>query len=181
MDYDQIKNLSTQELTEYLKNEDLKLMGFWKARKSKAYENSIESYQVEDDSPTRSIIYLCTLGICAYNKLSSFHDTRDFLGYVIDNLEMFLEHGNVPKEMQEYYIDVFNRGNVRFLNDFLSRYSNEEGSSYNNKRGAYTKTTAIGKALSEKEENAYVSVLLLPALLALIYIVTIVVYFLFIK
>ena len=129
----------------------------------------------------KDILELCSIGICAYNKLSVLHTSKEFIKYVIDNVEIFLEHGNMPSIMQEYYIDVFNRGNVDYLNEFINKNNDKEGSSRSNSRGAYTKSTAVGRAFSEKENGAYASVLLLPALLALIYLVTIVVYFVFIK
>ena len=94
---------------------------------------------------------------------------------------MFLEHGNIPAIFQEYYIDIFNRGNVGYLNDFIMKNETKEGNSNSNSLGAYTKSTAVGRALSEKENGAFVSVLVLPALLALLYISAVVIYFVFIK
>ena len=137
---------------------------------------------INENGRNKDILELCSIGICAYNKLSVLHTSREFIEYVIDNVEMFLEHGDIPSIIQEYYIDVFNRGKVDYLNNFLSHnIENKEGSSNNLSRGAYTKSTAVGRAFSEKDNAAYASVLLLPALLALIYIVTVVVYFMFIR
>ena len=127
------------------------------------------------------ILELCSIGICAYNKLSVLHTSKEFIEYVIENVEMFLEHGNIPTIIQEYYIDVFNSGNVGYLNDFISKNEIKEGNSNTVSLGAYTKSTAVGRALSEKENSAFVSILILPALLALLYISAVVIYFLFIK
>ena len=165
----------------------------------------------------KDILQLCCIGICAYNKLSVLHTSKDFIVYVIDNVEMFLEHGDMPSIMQEYYIDVFNRGEVDYLNNFLSKNYDKSSSTRENSKGSYQKvlSTEAGRRFSQKEDNivdisnyqkdeddllkpydeetpvgksfskqksaAYASVLLLPALLALIYIVTVVVYFMFIK
>ena len=129
----------------------------------------------------KDILELCCIGICAFNKLSVLHTSKEFIKYVIDNVEIFLEHGNMPSIMQEYYIDVFNRGNVDYLNEFINKNIDKEGTSRSNNRGAYTKSTAVGRAFSEKDNAAYASVLLLPSLLALIYLMAIVVYFVFIK
>lgn len=168
---------------------------------------------INEQGRNKDILQLCCIGISAYNKLSVLHTSKEFIKYVIDNVEMFLEHGKIPSIIQEYYIDVFNRGNVDYLNSFLAKNYSEGGNSRANSRGSYQKvlSTAAGRAFSQKdneEDNinnnydewkpytdstaierafsknknaAYASVLLLPALLALIYLITVVVYFIFIK
>jgi len=136
---------------------------------------------INESGRNKDILELCSIGICAYNKLSVLHTSKEFIEYVIDNVEMFLEHGNIPSIIQEYYIDVFNRGKIDYLNNFLSKNTTKEGNSNNNSKGAYTKSTAVGRALTDKDNSAYASILLLPALLALIYLLAVVVYFIFIK
>ena len=136
-------------------------------------------YNINGDR--RDILELCSIGICAYNKLSVLHTSKEFIEYVIENVEMFLEHGNIPSIIQEYYIDVFDRGNVGYLNDFIAKNEIKEGSSNTNSLGAYTKSTAVGRALSEKDNAAFVSVLILPALLSLLYISALVIYFIVFK
>ena len=141
------------------------------------YDYLQSGYNINGDY--NNIIQLCAIGICAYNKLSVLHTSKEFINYVIENVEMFLEHGSIPKIMQEYYINVFNRGKVDYLNNFLNEQNNElENNGRGNRKGAYTKSTAVGRAMSEKE-SAFVSVLILPAMLALIYISAVVIYFLF--
>ena len=193
-------NVSTEELTEKLKYLDKAIQelhenGYYVVSDLADIEIidnkiTLESFKdkidyldsgINENGKNKNILELCSIGICAYNKLSVLHTSKDFIVYVIDNVEMFLEHGNIPSIMQEYYIDVFNRGKVDYLNSFLSKNIVNDGSSRSNSRGAYTKSTAVGRALSEKDSAAFASVLVLPALLALIYILTIVVYFVFIK
>ena len=126
-----------------------------------------------------NIIQLCAIGICAYNKLSVLHTSKEFINYVIENVEIFLEHGNIPKIMQEYYIDVFNRQKIDYLNNFMLLYNqSSESMGQNKSKGAYTKSTAVGRAMSEKE-SAFVNVLSLPAMLVLLYISIVVIYFVF--
>ena len=127
------------------------------------------------------ILELCSIGICAYNELSVLHTSKEFIEYVIENVEMFLEHGDMPSIIQEYYIDVFNRGNVGYLNDFIAKNSKKDENGRNNGLGSYTKTTAVGKALADKDNAAFVSVLILPALLAFVYMMAIVLYVVFFK
>ena len=134
---------------------------------------------VEEASNARkniAIINLCVYGICRYNKLNVPYYSKEFINYVIDNLEMFLEHGSIPSFMQEYYIDVLNRGNVDYLNNFIAKRNIEENGQEKGRR--ITKSTAAGRAFSDSEA-AFASVLILPAMLALIYISVVVIYFVF--
>ena len=189
-------NISTDELMERLIYLDRKLM---ELKDSGKYyvgdladieiingEVTIESFKNKYDylksgyninGDYENIIQLCAIGICAYNKLSVLHTSKDFINYVINNIEMFLEHGNIPNIMQEYYINVFDRGKIDYLNNFL-RNNDPKEQGRGNTRGAYTKSTAVGRALTEKD-SAFVSVLVLPAMLALIYISIVVIYFMF--
>ena len=195
---DYLINISIDELTERLKYLDKAMMelhqnGFFVVGdladieiinneiSMESFKNKVDylnsGYNVHGDR--QNILELCSIGICAYNKLSVLHTSKEFIEYVIENVEMFLEHGNIPDVMQEYYIDVFNRGNVDYLNSYLIKHPQEKsGNSRNNSRGAYTKSTAVGRALSEKE-NIFASVLIIPAMLTLIYISAIVVYYIF--
>lgn len=179
---------------------------------------------INEQGKNQNILQLCCIGICAYNRLSVLYTSKDFITYVINNVEMFLEHGNIPSAIQEYYIDVFNRGKVDYLNGFLSKNFDNTGTTRENSKGSYQKVlatdvgrsfsqkdseevnnniisldeyrnrknnkynpwepygeeTSVGKTLSRQTKTGFASVLLLPALLALIYIVTVVV-FMFIK
>ncbi len=229
---DYLMNIPTEELTERLKYLDKAIQelhdnGYYVVSDLAEIEIinneiTLDSFKdkvdylnsgINENGRNKNILELCSIGICAYNKLSVLHTSKDFIVYVIDNVEMFLEHGNIPGVMQEYYIDVFNRGKVDYLNSFLAKMYDKTGSTRENSKGSYQKelATAAGRAFSQKEEEdnyqknyddlakpyedetsvgesftqqktaAFASILLLPALLALIYIVAVVVYFVFIK
>ena len=170
---EEYKNLTTDEITNLLIKEDLELI--------ERHNNGLYGNNWADSNQNINIdiVRLCIMGICMYNKLSNINiNSREFIEYVIDNIEMFLEHGRIPNIMQKYYIDVLNRGNVDYLNNFLLKHGNEEKEGMSNSRGAYTKSTAVGRALVDKE-SAFVSVLILPAMLVLVYISVVVIYFLF--
>jgi hypothetical protein len=92
---------------------------------------------------------------------------------------MFLENGHVPKLMQEYYINVFSRMKVDYLNNFMLQYDNSNGNGKNNSR-VYTKSTAVGRAFSERDE-AYAKILILHAILLLVSLIAFFVYFIFFR
>ena len=125
----------------------------------------------------QDILEMCAIGICAYNHFETFYTSKDFINYLIDNLDMYLENGNIPSIMKEYYINVFLRGKVDYLSNFLNKYE----SSGNNKgnRKVLTKKTAIGEAFMEKD--AYARILLLPAVLVLVILIFIVVYYIYFR
>ncbi len=240
---DYLMNIPTEELTERLKYLDKAIQelhdnGYYVVSDLAEIEIinneiTLDSFKdkvdylnsgINENGRNKNILELCSIGICAYNKLSVLHTSKDFIVYVIDNVEMFLEHGNIPGVMQEYYIDVFNRGKVDYLNSFLLNYGENENTAgeisnskvytksteagrqaareererereernnivdindYRNRNSnlwkPFSGVTAIGRTFSKKKEAAFASILLLPALLALIYLVAIVVYFVFIK
>jgi hypothetical protein len=132
-----------------------------------------------DKGDKKDILEVCSIGICAYNKFERYFTNKEFISYLIDNLEMFLENGNIPQIMQEYYIDVFARGNVDYLNNFLLKHEDKTGDGKKNSR-VYTKSTAVGRAFSEKDA-AYANILLLPAILVLVGLIVFFVYFIFFR
>ena len=126
----------------------------------------------------QDILEMCAIGICAFNSFSHFYSNGEFIKYLIENIDMYLENGAIPREMRNYYVDVFMRGNVNYLNDFLLKSNEKDGTSKNNSK-VYTKSTEIGKAFSERNDDGYTKILLLPAIVCLVFLIVIVVYFIF--
>ncbi len=147
-----------------------------------SFKNKVDYIKQEQEGfnsngDKQDILEMCSIGICAFNRFNKFYTNKEFISYLIDNLDMFLENGKIPKMFQEYYIDVFMRGNIDYINNFALNYNNDRG---NNKNSSlvYTKSTAVGRAFSDKE-NGYAKILLLPAVLCLVFLIVIVVYFIF--
>ena len=131
-----------------------------------------------DNGVKKDILELCAIGICAYNDFNVLYTSKEFISYLIDNIDKFLEKEDIPLYMKEYYIDVLIRGNVDYLNNFLLKYDNSGKG--NTKSRVYTKSTAVGRALFG-DDAAYARVLLLPSILVLIFIVFIVSYMIFMR
>ena len=128
----------------------------------------------------QDILELCSIGVCAFNHFDKYYSSREFISYLMDNLEKFINNGKVPKVMQEYYLDVFGRGNISYLNEFLDKNKGLSGGEGNNKGIVKTKSTAVGRAFANKDEG-YVKVLLLPSIIVLVYLVCLVTYFIFFR
>ncbi len=163
----------------------------------------------DETAKAKNIVQLCCIGICAYCRLQKLYTEDQFIDSLMNNIDMYLERASatMPKEMQQYYIDVFCEKKVDYLNRYLARRieeAKENSESRTDSRGAYVYKSNIRLDVDQDKdpleglimpfvgetgvkrslasyEKAYASVLLLPALLALIYITAIVVYFVFIK
>ena len=134
----------------------------------------------------QDILELCSIGICAFNHFDKYYSSKEFIAYLVDNLDSFISNGKVPRVMQEYYIEIFARGNVIYLNKYMinNEYNNKELSDGEGRNNSIVKTkaTAVGRAFSERnQESAYVKVLLLPSILVLVYLIVMVVYFIFFR
>ena len=134
-----------------------------------------------DNGPKQDILELCAIGICAYNKFNEFYSTLDFVRFLRDNMDKYVDNGLLPEIMREYYIDVLERGNYEYANVYyLKNYVDKVDNG--RERGIQkTKSTAVGRALANysEREAAYVNILLVPALATLMYLVSLVTYFIF--
>ncbi len=120
---------------------------------------------------------VCAIGICKYNNIE-IHTSHEFIEYLRDNLDMFIENSRMPSILREYYIDVFLRGNIDYLNNYLENHKESKGGKATSK--VLTKTSGIEKYFTDREA-AYASVLLLPAIIVLIYLTILVAYFIFFR
>lgn len=128
---------------------------------------------------------LCYVGICAYNhfKHHDYNFSDNFKKAIKENLNIYINTGNVPRVMKEYYIEVLQKENVIYLNEYLNRigyFDNQEA--FGNAKGKVkTKSTLPGRALSNHDEAAYANVLVIPSLIALVYLIIVVCYFVFFR
>lgn len=131
-----------------------------------------------DNGIKKDVLEMCVIGLSAYNRFDALYTSKEFMSYVIDNLDKFLENGNIPKYMKEYYVDVLLRGNVDYLNNFLIKYDNQgKGET---KSRVYTKSTAVGRAFADSE-SAFVRVMIIPSIMVLVFLVFIVSYMIFMR
>jgi len=115
---------------------------------------------------------MCAVGICAYNRFNYFYSNPEFIGHLRANFDSFVNSGRIPKEMCDYYYSVLIDGNIDYLNNYMFKKKNENASNSQVSSNSYrlSKSTAIGRSFAERD-NAFANVLLIPAILALIYII----------
>lgn len=126
-----------------------------------------------ENGDKRDIMEMCAIGVCAYNRFQAFYCNNEFLKYLSESFDMFLENGNIPEDIANYYQLVFVNGNVDYMNSYLAKNNAGKG---NNKARVYVKSTAIGRAFADKEA-AYANVLLIPAMVVLVYLILLIGYF----
>ena len=145
---------------------------------------------INPNGDKQDIIELCSIGICAYNHFDKFYSSPKFIENLIDNLDLYIDNGKVPKQMRGYYEDVFIRGNIIYLNiyllstdiDYNAKQIPESNGMERGKVKVYS--TDVGRALSNRENDqnaAFANVLLIPSVIVLIYLLFIVIYFVFFK
>ena len=128
------------------------------------------------------ILKLCSIAICAYNRKEQFNSNFTFTQFLRANIDKFVENDLVPEIMQEYLIDVLERGNYTYLSDYYEKNYVDKVESGMEKGRQKIYATEVGKALTNHEENreaAYVDILLVPALITLVYLTIIVASFIF--
>lgn len=126
------------------------------------------------DGDMKDIREMCAIGICAYNHFGSLNTSDAFLEYLQSNLELFLQNPTIPSDIKVYYQTVFKDNAKEYMNDYLAKVSGENKG--NNKANVKVKSTAVGRALADKEA-AYVNVLLIPSILTLLYLIFLIIYF----
>lgn len=151
------------------------------------YINSGLNYNGHEEN--RDFLQLCVLGLCAYSGVTPLRMSREFIESVVADcnpknggISKYLS-ADMPEYMREYYKDVFTRNNLDSLTNFMDiYYKQDDGGLGYQKKLATQQGKEYAKALAEQnEKTGFASILLLPALLTLIYILAVVVYFIFIK
>ena len=117
------------------------------------------------------ILELCTIGVCAFNQFKTFYSNKEFIAYLNENLSMFKD--NIPRVIYEYYENVFVNNEIDYLSNYLIKKGGESNGKENVRK--YTKATAVGRAFSE-QDNAFVNILVLPAIACLLYLVFMIIY-----
>ena len=144
-----------------------------------------------DDDPRRDIninIYqMAKIGLMAYNHFPiDGKMNQDHFDFILNNLQEFNRNGLIPNDIYEYYEDLFINGNVNYLTTYLENKNALEGRSTGIRKSL---ATEAGRALSanglqlnpNNEDKAFVNILFIPSILALLYLVGLVIYVFFIK
>ena len=136
-----------------------------------------------DYDPTRNIninIYqMAKIGLMAFNNMTvDGKMNQEHYNFIVYNIKNFNQNSQIPEEFYEYYEDLFINGNINYLNDYLESKKQEAGRETNLRK---TLATEAGRALSgfqveRQDNNAFVNILFIPSILALLYLIGLFIY-----
>ena len=182
--YEELIKLPRDEITTELRKMDFYMMqqNHKGVYIKSPWMNGVEDKEEKDKAINIDIINLCVFGICAYNRKPNATTSLNLYNFILQNPDKYLENANIPVFMKNYYYDVFYNRKIDYLYNYLQNYNFETDRYEDNGQGkgiTKVKATAAGRAFNTDREAAFASVLILPAMLALIYISVVVIYFVF--
>lgn len=124
---------------------------------------------------------LSKIGIMAFNNyIVDGSLTDEYCNYLIASLKQINENGNIPEEIYEYYEEIILNDHFSYMNDYLVKRQELKGQ----QNGIVMKkslSTPPGRAFANVEDAAYVNILLIPTILALVYLVGLMIYIFVLK
>ncbi len=135
-----------------------------------------------------NIYQMAKIGLMAYNHFPvDGRMNQEHFNFILDNIKLFNQNGQIPSDIYEYYEDLFLNNNINYLTSYLESKSKDEIGRSSSIRKSLT--TEAGQALSQnnlqlKETNdnkAFVNILFIPSILTLIYLIGLVIYVFVIK
>ena len=107
---------------------------------------------------------------------------QEHFDFIRNNLELFNQKGYIPEDVYEYYEEIFRRLEVTYLNDYLNKKKEEQSSNQNTNVMRKSLSTEIGRAYAKEDnENAFVNIMFIPSILALVYLIGLMIYIFIIK
>lgn len=190
--YDEITNIliSFDHMLELLHNNGLCIYDF-NPKKIILYNDkfNIQSFNgllndmnEVDNMKTLNIYQLAKIGLMAYNnQIVDGKMNQEYFDFIQTNLQEFNQNGNIPEEIYEYYEEIFRRLNIIYMNNYLVKKQEELSGNENSLVMKKSLSTAVGRAYSKEDNDAFISILFIPSLLTLIYLIGLLIYVLFIK
>ena len=123
---------------------------------------------------------LCLLGIRAYNGFNMKYDRNMAIMNAFKDesmLEQYLKNVNIPQALKEYYKEVLVRNKKIYLNQYMKK-EQEMNSGEEKGRRLAKHLPGFG---DNNDEAAYVNTLIIPSIVALLYLTILSVYFIYFR
>ena len=131
-----------------------------------------------------NIYQMVKIGLLAYNNMKlDGNMNQEHYNFIVENLDKFNPNKIIPEELYQYYEDVFLNNKVNYLTNYLE----EKNQIARGQSNAIRKTLAtdVGRAFAGLNQNndnsAFVNIMFIPSIIALLYLVGLVIYMVFIK
>lgn len=115
-----------------------------------------------------NLVDLAIIGLCLYNNITVSLN-KEFKKYVIKNIDLF--KNNVPEDIFNYYKELLLTYNIEYLNMYLFKLTcNNDNLILCNKQDILD-NNKITRDFKLLQSNAFINILIYPALIAMIYCV----------
>ena len=147
-----------------------------------SFNDLINDIGVSENMKALNIYQLAKIGLMAYNnQVIDGKMNQEYFDFIKDNLHNFNANGQIPEEIMEYYGEIFERLNIEYMNNYLMEKRQEKNGNQNTNVMKKSLATDIGRAYAKEDNNAFVSILFIPTLITLLYLIGLIVYFVLIK
>jgi len=147
-----------------------------------SFSGLINDIGVSENMKSLNIYQLSKIGLMAYNnQVVDGKMNQEYFEFLRDNLKDFNQNGNIPEDIYEYYSEIFERLNITYMNDYLITKQKEQNGNENSIVMKKSLSTAVGRAYAKEENEAYVNILFIPSIIALVYLVGLFIYVFIIK
>ena len=147
-----------------------------------SFNGLINDLGVAENMKTLNIYQLAKIGLMAYNnQIVDGKMNQEYFDFIKENLEKFNQNGNIPDDIYEYYEEIFRRLNITYMNDYLIKKQDELNGNQNSNVMRKSLSTSVGRAYSKEDNQAYINILFIPSILALVYLIGLLIYTFFIK
>lgn len=146
-----------------------------------SFNGLINDIGVAPNMKALNIYQLAKIGLMAYNnKIVDGRMNQEYFEFLRDHLEEFNQNGNIPNEVMEYFGEIFQRLNITYLNDYLLK-KEQENSNQNSIAMKKSLSTAVGRAYAKEDTDAFINILFIPSILALVYLIGLFIYIFIVK
>ena len=147
-----------------------------------SFNKVLNDIGVSQNSKQANIWQLAKIGLMIYNNsLVDGSITEEWNDYIQNNLKNIKAIGNIPNDIYEYYEEIFLNMHYDYMNNYLLKKQAENGNQNTNVMRK-SLSTAVGRAyVNENKDNAFVSILFIPSILTLMYLIGLLIYIFIIK
>lgn len=145
--------------------------------KFESFKDVINDINIYQNVIQINILQLSKLMLLSFNKLPLRSDmNQEHFNYIATNLFNYNQNGQIPEEIYQFLEDVYINGNIDYLNNYLVKKAEQENSRENTVVKKKVLSTAVGRALVDREQNAFINILFIPTIISFIYLTILFIY-----
>ena len=150
-----------------------------------SFRGLLQKAETDTRGKNINILQAAKIGIMAFNNMKiDGNMNQEYFNFIRDNYSKLNPNSIIPEDINEYYGDIFLRGIMGYMVDYINKKQEEarlNSGNTNNLRKSLS--TEAGRALAgnqflndDRRNAAYVNILFIPSLITLIYLISIFIY-----